>query len=77
MAEALGGTRVSHFTNYRSADGWWGFTEPVRTSHPVATQFLGFSDGSIAMSGIAVAVLACAALLVSDRMRQPRARKRG
>ncbi|MGO2138970.1 MAG: hypothetical protein ACTH30_01050 [Leucobacter sp.] len=73
MAEALGGTRVSHFTNYRSADGWWEFAEPVSASHPVAARFLGFSDGAIAMTGIAVAVLACAALLASDRIRQHRA----
>lgn len=77
MAEALGGTRVSRFTTYKSADGWWEFAEPVRASHAIAARFLEFSDGAIAMAGIAVAALACAALLASDRIRLARERKRG
>ncbi|MFF8818393.1 hypothetical protein ACF07D_10405 [Leucobacter sp. NPDC015123] len=77
LAESLDGARRTSFTNAKSADGWWEFSDPVRAAHPAATSFLETSDGAIAIAGIAVAALACGALLAGDGLRRSEERKRG
>ncbi|UTX52291.1 hypothetical protein [Leucobacter aridicollis] len=77
LAESLDGARRTSFTNAKSADGWWEFSDQVRTAHPAATSFLETSDGAIATAGIALAALVCGALLAGDSLRRSEERKRG
>ncbi|WP_396452827.1 hypothetical protein [Leucobacter aridicollis] len=76
IAERLGGTRITHHTTFKSADGWWEFGAGVRAAHPAATGFLELSDGAIVMIGVAVAAIVCAALLASDRRTRSEKRAR-
>jgi len=73
LAERLGGERVRSTTTSKSSDGWWAFDAGTRAEHPALTAFLGWSDGALAMSLLAVAAVAAVAYLAADRRRERRA----
>ncbi|HBI20008.1 MULTISPECIES: hypothetical protein [unclassified Brevundimonas] len=57
MADRLGGEQVVTGAGVRGRDVHWVFDAPTQGEHPLATVFLGWSHGQIALVALAAAVV--------------------